>query len=582
MKPLSWYWLFLKKYKIRVLIGLIMTLIVCFLNFVNPYLSGIIVDDVIKGGKLELLTKIVIILVGCTLFRTIIRYISLVFCFEETSQNVLYDMRENVYRALQRQDFEFFDHNRTGDLMSRMTGDMDAIRHFTSYLIYAVFENVILFFLALIMMFTINWKLALLMSLITPFTAFFTYRQSKEIKPIFYETRNQFSRLNTVVQENISGNRVVKAFTREDYEIEKFNIENDAYKDINISSTEIGAKFIPILDFFAGFLPVVLLLAGGIMVINDTITLGEFVTFSGYLWMLNNPLRMAGWFVNDIQRFTTSVEKIYTAIKIKPRIKNPTKKTDKKEIKGNVEFKKVYFKYDDNNILADINFVAKAGQTIAIVGPTGSGKSTLVNLICRFYDVSSGEVKVDGINVKKLDLYQLRKYIGMAMQDVFLFSNTVEGNIAYSDVNASFDKVEWAAKIANADGFIGNMPQKYDTIVGERGVGLSGGQKQRIALARALLKEPSIMILDDTTSAVDMETESSIQAELKSVSKKCTTFIIAHRISSVKNADLILVLNNGKIIERGTHNELVHKKGYYYEVFQNQYGNFNDIENEVK
>lgn len=578
MKPLEWYWEFLKKYKLRVGIGLVITLVVSLLSLVNPYLSGIIVDKVIKEGRLELLFKIIGVLVLSTLFRTVMRYISLVFCFEKTSQNVLYEMRESIYRSIQKQDFEFFDHNRTGDLMSRMTGDMDAIRHFTAGIIYSVFESVLLFFSALIMMFTINWKLALFMSLVTPFTAYFTYRQSKEIKPIFYETRNQFSRLNTVVQENISGNRVVKAFTKEDYEIQKFDTENSAYRDINLQATNIWAKYIPILDFLAGFLSVVLLLAGSVMVINEVMTLGELVTFSGYIWMLNNPLRMAGWFVNDIQRFTTSVEKIYTIVRLKPHIQNPDKVISKDSIEGSVEFKNVGFKYDDSIILSNINFSVKAGQTVAVVGPTGSGKSTLMNLICRFYDVSSGEVKVDGINVKKHDLYKLRSSIGMAMQDVFLFSNTVEGNIAYSDVNAPFEKVKWAADIANANDFINEMSEKYDTIIGERGVGLSGGQKQRIALARALFKEPSIMILDDTTSAVDMETESSIQAELKSVSKKTTTFIIAHRISSVKSADIILVLNKGKIIERGTHDELVAKQGYYYGVFKNQYGDFNDLE----
>jgi ATP-binding cassette subfamily B protein len=293
--------------------------------------------------------------------------------------------------------------------------------------------------------------------------------------------------------------------------------------------------------------------------------------------MLNNPLRMAGWLVNDFQRFTTSIEKIYTVIKVKPHIKNPEKVLNSETVDGNVEFKNVCFKYDDSIILDNINFNAQAGQTIAIVGPTGSGKSTLVSLLCRFYDVSSGEVKVDGVNVKSFDLYKLRRSIGMAMQDVFLFSDTVEGNIAYANTQVPFEKVKWAAEVANANDFINDMQEGYDTIVGERGVGLSGGQKQRIALARALLKDPSIMILDDTTSAIDMETEASIQAELNSVAKAKTTFIIAHRISSVKNADKIIVLNEGRIIEEGTHDELVDKKGYYYNVFKNQYGDFDDI-----
>jgi ATP-binding cassette subfamily B protein len=559
-------------------LGLCLILIVSLLNLVNPYLSGIIVDNVIRKGHTEILLKIIGVLIASTLFRTVLRYIALIFCFETSSQGVLYDMRQQIYRSIQRQDFEFFDHNRTGDLMSRMTGDMDAIRHFTSHVIYTIFENVLLFSLALIMMYTINWKLALFMTLVTPFTAYFTYMQLNEIKPVFSEIRNQFSKLNTIVQENISGNRVVKAFTQEEYEINKFDVENDSYRDINIDSAKIWAKYIPILDFLAGFLSVVLLLAGGILVINEVITLGDLVTFSGYIWMLNNPLRMAGWIVNDFQRFVTSIDKIYTVVKLKPHIKNPEHPVNKESIEGNIQFKNVSFKYDDRIILDHINFEVKAGQTVAVVGPTGAGKTTLMNLICRFYDVSSGDIIIDGIDIKKHDIYKLRASIGMAMQDVFLFSDTVEGNIAYANTSVPFEKVKWAADVANADTFIQKMSEGYDTIVGERGVGLSGGQKQRIALARALLKDPSILILDDTTSAVDMETEASIQSELKSVSKARTTFIIAHRISSVKNADRIIVLNEGKVIETGTHDELVDKKGYYNNVFKNQYGDFDDFE----
>ena len=317
---------------------------------------------------------------------------------------------------------------------------------------------------------------------------------------------------------------------------------------------------------------------GGYMVIKGEITMGNFVTVNGYLWMLTVPLRMAGWWINDIHRFITSAEKIYTTYSQEPEIKLPCNAVERKQMRGEIEFKDVSYQADDADIIQDISFRVQKGQKVGIIGSTGAGKSTIMNLLCRFYDVSRGEVLVDGINVKDLNLYDLRDNIGIAMQDVFLFSDTIEGNIAYGRPNCSFEEVKKAAKMADANLFIQNMPEGYDTIVGERGVGLSGGQKQRISLARALVKDPSILILDDTTSAVDMETESYIQKQLQSIEKDCTIFIIAYRISSIKDADLILVMDKGRIVEQGTHDELVAAGGYYATAFHHQYGDFNHFE----
>jgi ATP-binding cassette subfamily B protein len=285
-------------------------------------------------------------------------------------------------------------------------------------------------------------------------------------------------------------------------------------------------------------------------------------------------MRMAGWLVNDVQRFIASAEKVEDLLNTKPRIANEVEIINIKDFKGIVEFDHVHFSYGEGTVLMDINFKVKPGQTVAIIGPTGAGKSTLVNLLSRFYDTTSGEVKVDGINVRECDLHALREGMAMVMQDIFLFSDTIEGNIAYGNPTASIENVQSAAKMAEAHEFITALPDGYDTIVGERGVGLSGGQRQRIALARAILKDPAILILDDTTSSVDMETELKIQNTLKSILQNKTCFIIAHRISSVKEADLILVMDNGRIIERGKHEELLKKKGYYFNVYKNQYGNF--------
>lgn len=582
---MKWFLSYLKKYRLKLIIALILVTITAILAIVNPMITGYIADDVIGTDptkiNLDLLWKMLLLMIGVTVVKAVLRLIFLAI-FETSSQGMLFDMRDGVYRNLLQKDFAFYNKNRTGDLMSRQTGDMMAIRHFVAFVIYMIYESVLLFCIALFMIFTVDVKIALAMLVVLPITAYTTYRQSKVIKPKFMNIREKFASLNAFTQENISGNRVVKAFAKEDYEIEKFDIENENYRQSELDAAKVWEKFVPRFEFLSSILVFILMVVGGIMAITGDVSLGDLIMINGYLWMLNNPLRMAGWLVNDVFRFIASVEKIYSTIEQKPVIMTPRYPADVEKIKGNVEFKNVSYTAEDEDVLRDVSFKVEAGQTVGIIGATGAGKSTIMNLMCRFFDVTDGEVLVDGINVKDLNLHTLRDGIGMAMQDVFLFSDTIEGNIAYGQPDCPFEKVKWAAKVANADDFIMKMADGYDTIVGERGVGLSGGQRQRISLARALLKEPAIVILDDTTSAVDMETETLIQNELNSLEKKETVFIIAHRISSIKNADLILVLDQGRIIEQGTHDELVEKKGYYYTVFTHQYGEFDSFRNGVR
>lgn len=573
MLEFKWVWGFLKKYGLVFFIALSFVVILNLLNMVNPYVQGLIVDRVIKGGQTGVLLTLAGIMIGATLTKSVFRY-AYMYMFEYVSQSVTYSAREAIFKRVQELDFEFFDTTKTGDIMARMTGDLEAVRHFTAFVIYSMFLNIITFVSVMIILFSINVTFTLILLCVTPMIGILTFKLAGKVKPAFSAIREQFSRLNSTVQESISGNRVIKAFAREDYEIYKFSRENAGFREKNIEAAKIWEKYLPVLDSLAGALSVVIILVGGILVIRGNITLGQLVTFNSFIWALNNPMRMAGWLINDTQRFAASAEKIMALLNTEPKIKSSEAAVSEEKLKGRVEFKDVCFSYGGIPVLKDISFKAFPGQTIAVIGPTGSGKSTLVSLISRFYDCSGGKIFIDDRDIREYDVRCLRESISVAMQDIFLFSDTIEGNIAYGVPEVSVDKVEWAAEMAGAHEFISSFSEGYDTIIGERGVGLSGGQKQRIALARALIKDPSIIILDDTTSSVDIETEHEIHRTLRNFYKDRTAFIIAHRISSVKNADMILVLGSETIVERGTHEELMAMKGYYYSVFLNQYGDF--------
>lgn len=574
MESLKWIIGYLKYHIPKYSIALILVLITSLLSMINPFLAGDIVDRVLNGNEKNILIPILIIMLVVVVIKGILTY-TYQMIFERVSQDILLNIRKDLYSKLLKLDFDYYNNTKTGDIMARMTGDTDALRHFIAWVVYNILSNLSVFIFAIISMAIVSLPLTLFMLAICPIIAIITIKMGVQISPTFYNIREAYSRLNSVTQENISGNRVVKAFSREDYEIEKFNKENLNYKEKNMDTTKIIGKYMPVLEYLSSFLSIIMILVGGILVINKSMTLGDLVIFNGLLWALNNPMRMAGYLINDTERFIASSIKIRELLNTESNIKNSKAPVKSERIHGDILFDNVSFNYGDTAALKNVSFEAKCGQTIGIIGPTGAGKSTLVNLICRFYDATEGEVLIDYTPIKNIDIKQLRSSIGMAMQDIFLFSDTIEGNIAYGNPSVSLDKVKDIAKLSEAHGFISEMPEGYDTIIGERGVGLSGGQRQRISLARALITNPSILILDDTTSAVDMETEFKIQKEVNLNNPNRTNFIIAHRISSVKSADLILVLDNGRIIESGTHVSLVNNKGYYYEVYKTQFGDFN-------
>lgn len=557
----------------------IMTIGFALLAQVDPYITGKLIDVIIENGDVSKVIIGVSFILFVTLIRSLFRY-KYFMQFELFSQKIVYRLRKEMYIKIQNLDFTFFDKTPTGKIMTNMTGDIEAIRHFFAWITHAALFQGFIFLFAIISMLIINHFLAASLLVIIPFILILSLKLSTSVKPMFVKIRTQFSKLNTVVQENISGNRVVKAFASEPYEIEKFNEENLKYMDANIDAAKIWEKYLPALDAFAILFNVVVMFVGSVLILQGKMTIGELVAFTRLLWMVNFPLRMLGWLVNGTQNFIASYDRVETLLNEESEIKEIEKPVKKVKLDGYVRFEHVSFDYGDMPVLEDISFDIKPGQTVALLGSTGSGKSTLTSLISRFYDVTSGKIFIDNEPIQHYDVINLRRNISIAMQDIFLFSDSIEGNIAYGVPKANKKKIRMAAEIAGVNEFIYQFDDQFDTIVGERGVGLSGGQKQRIALARAIIEDPSILILDDTTSAVDMETEYKILGELKRINEKRTTFIIAHRISSVKDADFILVMDKGKIVERGTHNNLLAKKGYYYDVFTQQMGEF-DMDKEV-
>lgn len=579
---MGWLWENMKGYRALYITAILGTVIYNVMQLTVPFITQHLIDLFLTGedaaanlvNKRTLFYQLIIAMAALTFLRTLIVYLTCM-SVEHVSQKALYRIRTYLFDKIERQDMKFYSTFRTGDLMTRLTGDLDAVRHMIAWVLRTITESLALICATAVYFLYMDWLLALCMLAISPFIFLIIILFKNKVAPRHKALREKLAQMNTAAQENISGNRVVKAFAREDYEIERFDHCNTEYSRTNKRTAMTWLTYYPYVESFANLMPVVLLAVGGIFIINSRITMGEYVAFSGLIWAIANPMRQLGNIMNEFQRFSAAADKIMEIYYSEPEIVDKPNAVDRAErFEGKVEFKNVSFQYADGNlpVLHNVSFVVQPGETVAIMGETGCGKTSLIQLIPRFYEPTEGEVLVDGINVQDMKLTQLRKNIGLATQDVLLYSDTIDGNIAYGDTHIKQEEVVKFARYSAASDFIAKMPEGYDTIVGERGVGLSGGQKQRISLARALAVKPAILILDDTTSAVDMETEKQIQHSLKELDFPCTKIIIAQRISTTKSADKILVLQDGHITESGTHEELVAKKGYYYSLVKLQTG----------
>ncbi len=569
---IQWLIANLKGLKKLYVLGMFLTIVYNAMQLIIPAFSQQIIDLFLTGkdaaynlaNRKNLLLTLIACMVGFTFFRTWIVYKTCMI-FEYVSQEFLYRVRNRLFRKILHQDMNFYDTYRTGDLMTRVTGDLDAVRHMLSWVIRSVIECAALLLSATIYFFYLDPVMAVCILALSPLICIITIKFKKEVAPMHRNLREKLSDMNTAAQENISGNRVVKAFAREQYEIDRFAERNEDYSKSRKETALLWLHYFPYIEACANALSIILMLVGGLFLMSGRLSTGEYVAFSGLLWTVANPMRNFGNIINEFQRFEAAAYKVMEIDYSEPVIVSTDEKTGR-TFRGKIEFRNVHFSYNDTEVLDGISFTAEPGETIAIMGETGGGKTSLIQLIPRFYDPSEGQILVDGVDVREWNLTELRENIGMATQDVLLFSDSIDGNIAYGDSKMSEARVRYFAGSAAASEFIEKMPEGYDTIVGERGVGLSGGQKQRISLARALAVRPGILILDDTTSAVDMETEKHIQDSLASLDFPCTKVIIAQRISSTKDADKILILEHGKITEAGTHKELLAKKGYYYQV----------------
>lgn len=542
------------------------------LALVRPHLIRLIVDRVLIEGNMSELPLLAAGIIGFGLagaaFRYMKGYIGHIF-----GARAVFRLRNALYDKLQDLSFNFYDTARTGDLMARVAGDAEVFRQFIAVGAANLLEFVFVLGLGLFFMFSLSWELALLSMVTMPLVAWSVLRFEGNVRPAYHGVREAFSNLTTVVQESITGVRTMKSFAREPFAVTQFLEKNGEFEQKNEAAAALRARYFPTMEFL-GHLSVVLLLgAGGWLAMVGRLTVGELIAAYSLMHLIIAPMQNLGNLLNNYVQSGTAGERLQELLEVPVRVREPENAVALRDPSGHVQFEGVTLKYPDgSHVLHGIDLDAPPGKVIGILGRTGSGKSSMVGLIPRFYDVAGGSVTVDGHDVRSLTLQSLRRAIAIVQQETFLFSATLRENIRYARRTASEEEVVRAAKLAQAWEFIAELPQGLDTVVGERGLGLSGGQRQRIAVARAILADPAVLILDDATAALDMETERLLQEAFRNAMTGRTTFIIAHRISAVRHSDEILVLEEGRVLQRGTHEELLRAEGPYKRLYEVQYG----------
>lgn len=577
MKKISSY---IYEHRYRYLLAIVSMIIAVTLDLISPQFTRHIIDDVIVGGQMSKLKYLLLGIFAIGVGRCIFQYIK-EYTFDCLGSDIASSMRKDLFIHTQNLSEDFFDRTDTGELMSRIKDDIDKIWDGLSYVSMLLIEVVIHTTIVLFCMYKTNARLAIIPTIAMVFCGCIAIIMERKLGAVYEEISEENAELNTVAEENLAGVRTVKAFAREKYEIKKFLSHNNRYYELNMKQSKVFVKYYPYFSVVTKILPLLTLLVGGKFAIDGNLSLGSLGAMVEYSNNIVWPMEMLGWLTNSFSSAIASNRKIKKIYKEKPTIKEIDNPFILDEVEGNITFDHVsYAKEDRQPILEDVSFNLEAGKTLGIMGETGSGKTTIINLLSRFYDVTEGCIKIDGVDVRELTLKQLRESIAVVMQDVFLFSDTISENIKLGMKNEIGAKeVRKASKNAQVSEFAERMEQQYDTVIGERGVGLSGGQKQRISIARAFAKHKPILVLDDSTSALDMETEQQIQKVLEQF-KGMTKIIIAHRISAVRNADEIIVLEEGKVKERGIHEELMKKHGLYYETYLSQYGDV-DLENKT-
>lgn len=564
---------YVMSYKKLLVTGTLCMLSVIIIDQVSPLLQMLLVDQVIGEGKSQLFPLIIITMCILTLGKSLMGFFK-EYTYDLLSTHVHKTLKEEVFRHMESFEFSYYDDMNTGELMSRINEDLESIWQTIGYGLRLFIENIFYFSFSTLIIFTLDWRLASICLLIMVPIGFITFQVEKHFGKLYGSLSDQKAVINTTAQEDIAGIRLVKAFAREKYEVQKFLKLNEKYCDTNIELSHVTAKYFPMIDFCTNLASVAMIIGGGIFILNDSLSMGTLVAFSNYIWNLIWPMRQLGWLSNMLSRNSASAKKVFSILDRSSKIQSPKDAYLPTEIKGDITFDHVSFKYKDEMVLNDINLHIPAGSKVAIMGTTGSGKSSLISLLGRYYDICDGDLLIDGISIKQYDLNALRTKMSIIFQDTFLFSDTIANNIRFSSPDASPWEVEGVCEKACIAPFIDGLEKGYDTVIGERGLGLSGGQKQRLSIARGLLRKAPILILDDATSALDMETEHDLISALNSLDFPCTRFMIAHRISAVKDADLIIYLEDGQIKEQGTHESLLQARGAYYDIFTQQYKDF--------